>query len=78
MKKLVALLLAALLMLSGSAALANVADEVALGEAMTHEELLEKALAEEGSFVVYGNTSRIATPWRSSPPCTASPARPIT
>ena len=61
MKKLVALLLAALLMLSGSAALANVADEVALGEAMTHEELLEKALAEEGSFVVYGNTSRIAT-----------------
>ena len=35
MKKLVALLLAALLMLSGSAALANVADEVALGEAMT-------------------------------------------
>lgn len=61
MKKLVALLLAALLMLSGSAALANVADEVALGEAMTHEELLEKALTEEGSFVVYGNTSRIAT-----------------
>lgn len=28
---------------------------------MTHDELVEKALAETGAFVVYGNTSRITT-----------------
>ena len=61
MKKLLALLLSILMLLSCGAALAEVTEEVKLGEAMTHEELVEKALAEEGTFVVYGNTSRIAT-----------------
>lgn len=61
MKKLLAFLLSALMLLSSVAALADVTEDVALGQAMTHDELLEKALAESGSFVVYGNTSRIAT-----------------
>lgn len=29
--------------------------------ALSHDELVEKALAETGTFVVYGNTSRITT-----------------
>lgn len=62
MKKLVALILCALMALTVSCAFAEtVAELCAAGESMTHEELLEKALAEEGTFVVYGNTSRIVT-----------------
>ncbi|MBQ8159225.1 MAG: ABC transporter substrate-binding protein [Clostridia bacterium] len=61
MKKLLALLLTCMLVLSAIPALADVADDVAAGEALTHDELVEKALAETGTFVVYGNTSRIAT-----------------
>lgn len=61
MKKIVSLLLA-LMMLAGTCAMAeSVADLVKAGEAMTHDELVAKALAEKGQFVVYGNTSRIAT-----------------
>jgi len=61
MKKLVSLLLA-LLMLAGTFACAeSVADLVKAGEAMTHDELVQLALAETGTFVVYGNTSRIVT-----------------
>lgn len=62
MKKLLSLLLCALMALSlGCAYAESVADLVAGAENMTHEELLEKALAEDGTFVVYGNTSRIIT-----------------
>lgn len=61
MKKLLALMLAACLLLSVVPAFADVADTVAAAQGLTHEELVEKALAEEGSFIVYGNTSRIAT-----------------
>ena len=61
MKKLLSLILALAMLLCAVPALADVADDVAAGEAMTHDELVEKALAESGTFVVYGNTSRIAT-----------------
>ena len=61
MKKLLSLVLALCLALLAIPALADVADAVAAGEALTHDELVEKALAESGTFVVYGNTSRIAT-----------------
>ena len=61
MKKFVSLLLA-LMMLLGTCAMAeSVADMAKAAESMTHDELVEKALAEEGTFVVYGNTSRIVT-----------------
>ena len=60
MKKLFVLVLA-LAMAFASLALADVAADVEAGQAMTHDELVEKALAETGTFVVYGNTSRIAT-----------------
>jgi len=62
MKKLISLLLVLVMVLTSSFAMADsVADLVKAGEAMTHEELVDKALAEEGTFVVYGNTSRIVT-----------------
>ncbi|MBR6028602.1 MAG: ABC transporter substrate-binding protein [Clostridia bacterium] len=61
MKKLLSLVLAAMLVLCCIPALADVAADVEAGQAMTHDELVEKALAESGTFVVYGNTSRIAT-----------------
>ncbi|MBR5301521.1 MAG: ABC transporter substrate-binding protein [Clostridia bacterium] len=62
MKKLVSLLLAIALVITCSFAMAeSIADLAKAGEAMTHEELVEKALAEEGTFIVYGNTSRIVT-----------------
>ena len=62
MKKFIALLLCALMALTVTAAFAeSIADLCAAGEALTHDELLEKALAEEGTFIVYGNTSRIVT-----------------
>ena len=61
MKKLFALILALALALGCVSALADVAADVEAGQAMTHDQLVEKALAETGTFVVYGNTSRIAT-----------------
>jgi len=61
MKKLLALMLVLALAVMAVPALADVADDVAAGAALTHDELVEKALAESGTFVVYGNTSRIAT-----------------
>ena len=60
MKKFLALLMAACMLLTAVPALADVAETVAEAEALTHDELVEKAMAEEGTFVVYGNTSRIA------------------
>ncbi len=61
MKKFLALLLAVMMMLAAIPALADVAQTVADAQALTHDELVEKALAETGNFVVYGNTSRITT-----------------
>ena len=61
MKKFAALLLALMMALCAVSALADVAADVEAGQALSHDELLEKARAESGTFVVYGNTSRIAT-----------------
>ena len=61
MKKILSLIIALMMALCCVSALADVAEDVAAGEGMTHDELVEKALAESGTFVVYGNTSRIAT-----------------
>ncbi len=61
MKKFLALLLAAMMLLASVPALADVAETVKAGEALTHDELVEKAKAETGTFIVYGNTSRIST-----------------
>lgn len=61
MKKLISLLLVLCMVLTSAMAFAGVADDAAAAEAMTHDELLEKAKAEEGTFIVYGNTSRITT-----------------
>ena len=61
MKKLLALIMALCMALSAIPALADVAETVADSETLTHDQLVEKALAEEGTFIVYGNTSRIAT-----------------
>ena len=60
MKKFLALILAACMLLCAVPALADVAETVASAENLTHDELVEKAMAEEGTFIVYGNTSRIA------------------
>ena len=60
MKKFWSLLLALSLLLTAVPALADIASDVEAGQAMTHDELVEKALAESGTFIVYGNTSRIA------------------
>ena len=61
MKKMIALFLAVLMALCSVSAMADVAGDVEAGQALTHDELVEKALAESGPFVVYGNTSRIET-----------------
>ena len=62
MKKFVALLLCALMALTVTSAFAEtVAELCAAAETMTHDELVAKAMEEEGTFVVYGNTSRIVT-----------------
>ncbi len=61
MKKLAALVLALIMALCALPALADVAADVDAGQALTHDELVEKAKAETGMFVVYGNTSRIST-----------------
>lgn len=60
MKKFLALLMAACMLLASIPAMADVAETVTAGAELTHEELVEKAMAEEGTFIVYGNTSRIA------------------
>ena len=61
MKKMLSVLLALSLLLMAVPAFADVAADVEAGQALTHDELVEKAKAETGTFVVYGNTSRIAT-----------------
>lgn len=60
MKKLLSLVLALVMILCAVSAFADVAADVAAGAALTHDELLAKAQAETGTFVVAGNTSRIA------------------
>ncbi len=59
MKKWIALLLAGMMALCTFSALADVAADVAAGEALTHDELVAKALAETGTFYAAGNTSRV-------------------
>lgn len=61
MKKMLSVLLTLSLLLMAVPAFADVAADVEAGQALTHDELVEKAKAESGTFVVYGNTSRIAT-----------------
>ncbi|MDR2505312.1 MAG: ABC transporter substrate-binding protein [Oscillospiraceae bacterium] len=61
MKKFLSLIIAAVIMLAAMPALAAASDIVAASADLNHEELLEKALAENGTFIVYGNTSRITT-----------------
>ena len=61
MKKFLALLMAVCMLLAAVPALADVADTVASAADLTHDELVEKALAESGTFVVAGTTSRITT-----------------
>ena len=63
MKKILflALILTLGMLLCAVPAFADISADVEAGQAMTHEELVEKAMAESGAFVVYGNTSRIAT-----------------
>ena len=60
MKKRFAILLAMMMVLFSAVSLGDPAADVKAGEAMSHEELVEKALAETGNFIVYGNTSRIS------------------
>ncbi len=61
MKKLLALLLAAMMLLSAIPAMADVLETVVNAEKLTHDELVALAQKEEGTFIVYGNTSRIST-----------------
>lgn len=65
MKRFLSLALALALTLAlpfcAAPAYADVASDVEAGQTLSHEELIEKAKAESGPFVVYGNTSRIST-----------------
>ena len=61
MKRGLAILLTLMMALGAAFASADVAADIAAGQGMTHEELVEKAQAETGTFIVYGNTSRIET-----------------
>ncbi|MGX8707084.1 MAG: ABC transporter substrate-binding protein, partial [bacterium] len=61
MKRTLTLFLALAMLWCAVPALADVAADVEAGQSMTHDELLERASAEKGTFVVYGNTSRITT-----------------
>lgn len=61
MRKLIALMLSLILTLGAMSALATDKALVEEAQKLTHEELVEKAKAEEGTFIVYGNTSRITT-----------------
>lgn len=61
MKRIISIIMA-LCMVFGVVSLSlaeEVKDIAANAEKMSHEELVEKAKAEEGTFVVYGNTSRV-------------------
>ena len=60
MKKLLSLLLVLCLALCAASAFADVPADIEAGSAMSHDELVEKAKAETGKFIVAGNTSRIA------------------
>ncbi|MBQ8136391.1 MAG: ABC transporter substrate-binding protein [Clostridia bacterium] len=59
MKKFLAAVLALMMLLSTVPAMGDVASVVAEGANLSHDELVEKAMAETGDFLVYGNTSRI-------------------
>lgn len=61
MKKLLALVLSLCLLCGALPVLASVEDVVTAGANLTHDELVELAKKETGKFIVYGNTSRIAT-----------------
>ena len=64
MKKLLAILLCALMVLTSASVFAEeqtVAELAKAAESLTHDQLVEKAMEEDGTFVVYGNTSRIVT-----------------
>ena len=60
MRKLFSCLLVLCLLSVSCLALAEVKDDVEAAAALTHDELVEKAMAESGTLVVAGNTSRIA------------------
>lgn len=60
MKKLLSLVLALAMLLCAMPALADVADDVEVGQTLNHDELVAKAQAESGTFIVAGNTSRIS------------------
>ncbi len=60
MKKFLCVFLIIAMALFSVSAFADVAEDVAAGAAMTHDELVEKALAETGTFLAAGNTSRIS------------------
>ena len=59
MKKILSLILVLVLACCACSAFADVADDIAAGSTMSHEELVAKAQAETGSFIAAGNTSRI-------------------
>jgi iron(III) transport system substrate-binding protein len=61
MKKFLTILLVLSFMLTTAFAGGSVKQAVEDGSNLSHEELAEKAKAESGTFLVYGNTSRIAT-----------------
>lgn len=61
MKKILSLILALMMLACAVPALADVAADVAAAEGLTHDELVEKAMAETGPFIVAGTTSRITT-----------------
>lgn len=61
MKRVLALMLSLMLLLTILPTLALEKEAVLEAQAFSHEELVEKAKAESGTFIVYGNTSRITT-----------------
>ena len=67
MKKMLAILLCVLMMLTSASVLAEqtVAELAAAAESLTHDELVAKAMEEDGTFIVYGNKSRGLTRFHS-------------
>ena len=61
MKKILSLVLALALSLCACSAFADVPADIAAGSEMSHDELVAKALEENGTFFAAGNTSRIET-----------------
>ena len=61
MKKILSVTLSLLLLLLTALPVLAVSTVVEEAKGLTHEKLVEKALAEQGTFIVYGNTSRITT-----------------